>query len=214
MVSTDGTDLFLQAEEEANRLIEVLAQLKKETESYRTSRQAMGEAAEGVGVAATRLADVALQLGSLGETLRSIGTPELLRAQKAVANQVAGLRAAISDTQQSIAEALGRAITQVSALQETVESAERNRQEQLHLLQQGLGRLATAESVATLRDLLEQREEEHRREIEAIKKELGMQQADTKAAVGTVRNLALGTVGLLVIAVALLGMLLVSIPRG
>lgn len=213
-VVTDGTDLFLQAEEQANRLVDELTRLKEETESYTTSRRALDAAAGGVSELATRMADVAGQLGALGETLRSIGTPELLRAQEAVAKHVAGLHAEISNLHQSNSEALDRAIALLRALRETMEHTEQNLQEQFHTLQQGLGGLATATSVTTLRDLLEQREEEHRLQMAAIKQELCAQLADTKAAVGTVRNLALGAVGLLVIVVALLGSLVLQIVRG
>lgn len=89
---SNGVEGFAQAEEEANRLVDELSKLKLETESYRTSRAALGEAAQEVGRLAARLGDVAEGLGGIAETLRKIGTPELLRAQEHMSAEVAALR--------------------------------------------------------------------------------------------------------------------------
>lgn len=203
-MADDGVERFLRAEEEANRLVEELKHLKEETESYQTARKALGEVAQGVAGLATRLSDISGRLGDVVETLRSIGTPELLRGQEAVTREVAMLRQDLGGTQQSILEALTQAMDQVRILCETLESAERTRQEALQRLQQRIGELAAAESITDLQEVLEQREEAHRQEIQALKEDLSAQHANIKAVVDTVRNLALGSIGLLVIALALL----------
>ena len=89
-----GVDAFLRAEEQADRLVTELTRLKEEIESYRTAHQALGQAAEGVSALAARSAELAVQLGRVVETLRSIGTPELLRRQEAVSSEVAAFRRA------------------------------------------------------------------------------------------------------------------------
>jgi hypothetical protein len=154
-MATRGLDLFLRAEEEANRLVEELRRLKDEVLSYKTAREALGQAAMGVSELSTRCAKIAEQLGGLAETLRSIGTPELLRGLEAIAAE------------------------------------------------QGM-----------LRKELEQRHEAQRQEVLAVQENLGAQAAGTKALVTTVRNLALGSFGLSLITLALLGWLVLTLGRG
>ena len=158
-MATGGLNSFLRAEEEANRLVEELRRLKEETESYRTSREALGQAAAGVSDLSTRCANIAEQLGGLAQTLRSIGTPELLRGLEALASEVGMLRQGLDGTRQSIIES-------------------------------------------------------HQRDIERIKENLGLQLAGARAAVRVVRNLALGSVALLVTALAVLTWLALSLARG
>jgi len=213
-MATDGLDTFLRAEEEASRLVNELTRLKEETESYRTAREALGQAAKGVSKLAARLAEIAGQLGGFVGTLRLISTPELLRGQEAVTSEVAMLRQDLGGTRQSIFEALAQSMEQVRVLRETVESAERARQEELQRLQQGIGSLATAESITDLRETFGQREAAHRRDIQTIREDLRAQLAGARAAVRAVRNLAFGSVALLVIALALLGWLALSLARG
>ena len=143
-MATDRVDAFLRAEEEADRLVDELTRLKEETESYTTARQALGQAAEGVSELATRLAEIAGQFGKVVETLRSIGTPELLRGQEALASEVTALR----------------------------------------------------------------------QDLEGTQEKLSSHFAGARAAVRTVRNIALGNVGLLAITLALLGWLALSLGRG
>lgn len=158
-MATDGLDRFLRAEEEAHRLVDELTRLKEETESYKTAREALSEAAAGVSELSTRCAKIAEQLGGLVETLRSIGTPELLRGLEAVGSEVGMLRQDLDGTRQSIIEA-------------------------------------------------------HQRDVERIKENLIVELSVARAAVRAVRNLALGIVALLVIALAVLGWLALSLARG
>lgn len=158
-MATEGVDSFLRVEEEANSLVEQLRRLKKEIESYKTARMALDQAAASVSELSTRCAEIAEQLGGLGETLRSIGTPELLRRLEGVTSEVDTLRQDLDGTRQSIIEA-------------------------------------------------------YQRDIEQLKESVGVQLAGTRAAVGAVRNLALGSVALLVITLAVLSWLVLSLARG
>jgi chromosome segregation ATPase len=94
-MATNGVDAFLRAEDEANRLVDELARLRQETESYQTARESLDRTAEGVSGLATRLGELSGRLGAVVETLRSIGTPELLRAQNETRD---ALSAEIADT--------------------------------------------------------------------------------------------------------------------
>lgn len=75
-------DQFLQAEEEANRLIEELGKLRKETESYASASKSLNQASSEVGKTARSLQAVAENSAQVFKTLNAIGTPELLRAQE------------------------------------------------------------------------------------------------------------------------------------
>lgn len=213
-MATDALDTFLRAEEEASRLVNELTRLKEETESYRTAREALGQAAKGVSELATQLAEIAGQLGGTVGTLGSIGTPELLRGQEAITSEVAMLRQHLGGTRQSIIEALAQAMEQVRVLRDTVELAERARQEELQRLQQGVGALATAGSITDLRETFEQRGGGAPEGHSDYKEDLRAQLAGARAAVRAVRNLAFGSVALVVIALALLGWLVLSPARG
>ncbi len=89
---TGRRDSFLEAEEEAHRLVEALKQLKAEAESYKTARKALAEAASGVSELSTRCASIAEQLGGVAETLRSSDMAELLGSVEAVATELRTLR--------------------------------------------------------------------------------------------------------------------------
>lgn len=208
-MATDGIERFLRAEEEANRLVEELTQLKEETESYQTARKALGEASKGVAGLATRLSDISGRLGGVVETLRSIGTPELLQGQEAVTREVGSLRQDLASTQESILGTLESTITQVRGLCETIEAAERVRRDQLQTLQQNITGLATAASISDLKKALEKSEEASRTELQVIKDDLGAKLVSARAEIGTARSLALGSIALLVITVGLLGWLTV-----
>lgn len=145
-MARNGVESFLRAEEEANRLVEVLRRLKEETESHKTAREALDQAAAGVSELSTRCAEIAEQLGGLAKTLRSIGTPELLLGLEAVTKEVGTLQQDLNGTRRSI-------------------------------------------------------------------EDLANQLKDTSRAVQAVRNLALWSVALLVVALAVLGWIALSLAR-
>jgi hypothetical protein len=92
----------LAAEQEAARLVEALAQLKAEMESYRTSRTALDAAGVEMARLAGELTAIAQRVDGVVEALRAIGTPELLRAQVEARAEVAALRAELSKAQRAM----------------------------------------------------------------------------------------------------------------
>jgi hypothetical protein len=108
-MANDGVEAFLQAEEDAHRLVEALARLKEEVDSYKTAREALDQAADGVSRLTARLGAISGELATVVETLRSIGTPELLQEQKELADEVVSLRQELAGSYKSIAEGLARA---------------------------------------------------------------------------------------------------------
>ena len=99
---TGTLDGFLVAEQEAERLVEALGQLKAEMESYRTSRTALDSAGAGVARLADELTRIAQRVDGVVEALHKIGTPELLRAQGEARAEVAGLRAELLEARRAM----------------------------------------------------------------------------------------------------------------
>ncbi len=126
-MAKDPRDSFLQAEEEAHCLVEVLKQLKHEVESYKTAHEALDQAAMGISELTTRCARIAEQLGGLAETLRSIGTPELLHRMEVIRGELITLRQEIKQQHEayhqeirSVQEGLGAQVAGVKTLVTTV----------------------------------------------------------------------------------------------
>ena len=90
-VPKENVEVFLQAEAEAHQLVEQLVKLREETESYAAAHTALDKAADGLGKLSDVLGGITQRLGEVVQTLRSIGTPELLRAQEASAVQLEAL---------------------------------------------------------------------------------------------------------------------------
>jgi len=114
----DNVEAFLRAESEAHQLLDELTKLRSETESYAAAQAALGEAAEHVGDLSGVLADLARRLGEVVQTLRSIGTPELLRAQEATTAMVAAMGssvAAAADTVRALHDNLNAKMEQQAA---------------------------------------------------------------------------------------------------
>jgi DNA repair exonuclease SbcCD ATPase subunit len=106
------SEALLEAEEEAHQLVEVLRQLKNEVESYRTARRALDEAALSIRDLVTRAAEIAERLAGVAETMKSIGTPELLRGLESTSNELAALRGAMEKQQVSLREQILEEIRQ------------------------------------------------------------------------------------------------------
>lgn len=87
----DNVEVFLQAEAEAHQLVEQLVKLKRETESYAAAHTELEKAGGALGELSGVLGGVTQRLGEVVQTLRSIGTPELLRAQEASTVQLEAL---------------------------------------------------------------------------------------------------------------------------
>jgi uncharacterized phage infection (PIP) family protein YhgE len=231
-MAPNGVDAFLQAEEEANRLVEVLKHLKAEAESYKKAHETLDQAASGLSELSSRYTQIAERLGGLAEALRSIGTPELLRRMEVVGNQVGVLqqdleefqRTVIKDNEQTV-ERITRDVN--SMRQEVLEAHQQDTAQiisQIDMLQQGiegLQRLMVEENARAVERITGDIDsirnaviESHRVEIERIKRDLSEQLAVIKVAVRLVRNLAIGSIVLLIVTLAVLSWVMVSLPRG
>ncbi len=112
----NGVDTFLQAEQEAHQLVAELQRLKSEVESYARAHAALDQVAEGLGSLSVALADTADRASSVIETMRKIGTPELLQGQEAVVSQLTSLREEVEQMEGSVASALGQVVGEAQAL--------------------------------------------------------------------------------------------------
>lgn len=132
-MANDRVEEFLRAEDEAHRLVDQLSELKRETESYSTARIALQDAGSGIATLTDALAGAAQRLEEVVKTLRSIGTPELLRAQEATTVELASVRSALDAT---------KAITQ--ALQHDIGARDTHQRTAIQELQLQLTRIRRA----------------------------------------------------------------------
>lgn len=84
-MTVTSVDDFLQAEEQAHRLVEQLDQLAQEMAHYKAAHEALDDAGANLGAFTSHLGSLTEDVGEVMEALRSIGTPEILRAQKEIA---------------------------------------------------------------------------------------------------------------------------------
>ena len=211
----NGTiDTFLQAEENAHRLVEELTRLKSEADSYKGARKALDQAADGVSTLVGSLGDIAGRLGVVVETLGSIGTPELLRGHEAIIGELTALRQNVSATQQSIMEAVTQNASRLSALHEALDRTQQLHQEQLTQIEQQIRALATADSLSSFRREFEQQYTAHREEVKVVREELGARVAGSTAAITAVRKLAIGSIGLSLVTLVILGWVALTLVRG
>jgi hypothetical protein len=78
MTTNERVQQFLQAEEEASRLVEELARLKEEIQHYSDASHGLDEAVGHVGSLIGEVTKATGAVGNVIKTLREIGTPELL----------------------------------------------------------------------------------------------------------------------------------------
>ena len=204
-MANENVDTFLQVEEYAHRLAEELTRLKSETDSYKAARTTLDQAAVGVTTLASSLGEISGRLALVVETLRTIGTPELLRRQEVVTGELVSLRQDLSATERSVMEAVAKPVVQLRALNEALDVAQQANQQQLQRM---------TEQASALRQELEQRHVLHQQEVLAAKKDLSARVANGTAAIATVRKLAVGSIGLSVTALGLLIWAMMTLVRG
>jgi chromosome segregation ATPase len=119
MATAEVVDTFLQAEEQASQLVEELTRLKAEAESYEFARLHLDQSGKEVGRLASELTVMASEFKQMIETLRSIGTPELLRQHEDAKAQLAALRESVTQAHAEAGERLATQQGQLSALLRT-----------------------------------------------------------------------------------------------
>jgi hypothetical protein len=228
-----GLESFLHAEEEANRLVDALTQLKQETESYKTARESLGQSAAVVAELSTRCASIVAQLDGLGDTLRAIGTPELLRGLEQVASDVEAVHRELRATQESVVRAHELNIAELrAALEERVarevalllQNLDQAQKAFVDSYEQAIARLSAAlherithgeerliENVhAMQRSLVEA----HQQHLANATTSVVEQLTGVRRLLGFVRWMAVGTVALLGVALGLLFWQILSLARG
>lgn len=211
----NGTiDTFLQTEENAHRLVEELTKLKSEADSYRSARKALDQTADGVSTLVRTLGEIAGRLSIVVETLGAIGTPELLRGHETIIGELTALHQNVSATQKSIMDAVTKNASRLSALHETLDRTQQLFQAQLTQIEQQIRALATADSINSFRRDFEQQYTAHREEIKVVREELGARVAGSTAAINAVRKLAIGSIGLSLVTLAILGWVALALVRG
>ncbi len=190
--SMDHGDEFLQAEEEAHSLVDILSKLKLEVESYDAASGALQGAVGAIAAMTGTLGTASEGIASVVETLRRIGTPELLAAQRETSGQLNGLReqalaelGGLATRVESLATQLESMRTgemaklsesqqagaaQVGELVERMEAAESSRQVWRERAGALLSAAARTESLERLRDLVEKQGVEHQRSLNTLRK--------------------------------------------
>ena len=91
MVEGSLTSRFLQAEEEANLLVDHLTDLKKEVENYSSAREGLEKTTAHVIETLDKLSELAGKIGDVTLTLKDIGTPQILNQIASLEEKVEGI---------------------------------------------------------------------------------------------------------------------------
>jgi uncharacterized protein YoxC len=147
---------LLTAEEAACELLTQLQRLRAETEHYGTARVALEDVSRELKSASGTLGTLGERVGLIIETLRSIGTAELLAGQDRVSASVSTL----ADKVANLDSAVGGQVRAVNTLADNLRTesgraAERHAQRQQEITD-ALGRLPTNTAFADLRGTIEQ----------------------------------------------------------
>lgn len=200
---------FLRAEEEAQELVNVLRQLKNEVQSYAGAREALDIVAGNLRDLADELAQVAEGFASAVETLRTIGTPEILQGQELIANRVDSLRESTDDVRQVLMDAYRQHGEQIG---EAIAILGRQQEHSARLAE------TVTKETAFVRESIDKIRQEdlalHLQALTALRTEIMKQIDITSASLRLLRNMMLGSLGGLLAVLAMLIALLVMIARG
>ncbi len=117
-MTVTGVDDFLQAEEQAHLLVDQLHTLAQEMAHYKAAHEALDDASTDLGELTTRLGALTQDVGKVFEALHAIGTPEILAAQREIAQahsqEIQALTSAI-EKQTEMAQERGAEIQELRA---------------------------------------------------------------------------------------------------
>jgi hypothetical protein len=116
MATDERVAKFLQAEDEASRLVDELSRLRKETEAYSAAGRALEEAVHQLGTLVKEVSGAAGGVKEVATTLREIGTPALLRAQEALGGQISSAQKDIRGVKNTLLWALPVLFTAIAVL--------------------------------------------------------------------------------------------------
>jgi hypothetical protein len=103
-VTTDeSTKQFLEAEAQANQLVDELVALKGEVESYRTATVRLDGTTAAIGGLTDRLQEIAEGVGVAVRRMQDIGLPALLEAQSRASLSADATRADVASLRRLVA---------------------------------------------------------------------------------------------------------------
>jgi uncharacterized protein (DUF3084 family) len=112
-MTVTSVDDFLRAEEQAHRLVDQLDQLAQQMAHYKAAHDALDGAGKSLQELSTRLAVLAGDMSAVIETLRAIGTPEILRAQQETAETVLQEIRSMEEARQEDADWIGDVLVMI-----------------------------------------------------------------------------------------------------
>lgn len=118
----DSAESFLEAEEQANRLVEELVRLKQEVESYAVARQTLDGAAQRVKGLLDPMTEAASRMRDVVSALERIGTPQILQAQQELLARLDKVHGAVG----VMAQRVGGLGSSLEVVRETIESSALN----------------------------------------------------------------------------------------
>lgn len=92
MTTDEHIQQFLDAEDQASRLVDELSKLREATGNYTAAGQALDDAAGHLGSTSASLIKIAEGVRDTTSTLREIGMPEILAAQDSTKSEISSLR--------------------------------------------------------------------------------------------------------------------------
>lgn len=96
MTNNSSVERFLQLEEQANQLVDVLATLERETANYSTASGQLGDASGNLREVTVALREVTAGLTELIESANQVGTPAILDKQVELTGKLAELETHIA----------------------------------------------------------------------------------------------------------------------
>ena len=145
----ENVQKLLDAEQKARELAGTLETLVKEVESYRSAQQDLRRTADGLSMAAVGLGELASQATNVINTLRHVGTPEILDRLAQVEGVVKGIPGAFGERLEDVKKRLVLNQDGIDQIGRTLDETGKNVVDLRSRVDRGFGPLA--EAVAEVR---------------------------------------------------------------
>ena len=140
----DNVQRLLEAEQRARELADILDRLVKEIESYRSAQQELRKTADGLSMAATGLGELASQAAGVINTLKHVGTPEILDRLAQVEGMVRGLPGVFGERLEDVKNRIALNQDGIEIVGHTLEDTSKNVGDLRSRIDRGFGPLAEA----------------------------------------------------------------------
>lgn len=137
----DPVRTFLDAEQQANQLLDELKRLKQEVGSYRDARATLEQLSASLDQYTSRLSDLATRGAIVLDALKSLGTPEILARIDQTRSGVEGLRELLSGLATSVGELRNDQKNAYRELSSAIGSVRSQIQTGLSSIERSLGRV-------------------------------------------------------------------------